>query len=171
MWNSNLSQSLLSVRRENHRIVFRNQNYFTLRYPNSPCLSSTPLPFPPVYRRLFLPVFSLCDRTLRVDYIMSFGLSLNAGCCEIFIPSDCGFKAQSTTKLRDHIRRHTQEKKYACSHCGTLLSTSTKLEDHQHRQSISGMLPRLSEVLWVFFFCVYYISILMESSGCALLVS
>ena len=46
VWNSNLSQSLLSVRRENHRIVFRNQNYFTLRYPNSPCLSSTPLPFP-----------------------------------------------------------------------------------------------------------------------------
>lgn len=50
--------------------------------------------------------------------------------------TDCHVKAKDKYKLRDHLRSHSQEKKFGCSQCGGLFSNRTKFFDHIHRQGI-----------------------------------
>ena len=38
-------------------------------------------------------------------------------------------------KLRDHLRRHTKERLFACPWCGNLYVNKTKFIDHVNRQS------------------------------------
>lgn len=39
----------------------------------------------------------------------------------------------TVTKMKDHLRTHTQERLCACPRCGSLYSMRTRLEDHQKR--------------------------------------
>lgn len=49
--------------------------------------------------------------------------------------SKCEYSTKAAvTKMRDHLRIHSQERLYACSACGNMYSQSTRLEDHQKRQ-------------------------------------
>ncbi|XP_041470919.1 histone H4 transcription factor-like [Lytechinus variegatus] len=49
---------------------------------------------------------------------------------------DCQVKTKDKYKLRDHLRCHSQEKRFGCSQCGGLFSNRTKFFDHIHRQGI-----------------------------------
>ncbi|XP_072049577.1 histone H4 transcription factor-like [Amphiura filiformis] len=49
--------------------------------------------------------------------------------------SDCTGCYKDKYKLLDHLRSHTQEKRFACDQCGALFSNRTKYIDHIHRQT------------------------------------
>eukprot|EP00057_Strongylocentrotus_purpuratus_P010277 XP_011664751.1 PREDICTED: histone H4 transcription factor-like [Strongylocentrotus purpuratus] len=49
---------------------------------------------------------------------------------------ECQVKTKDKYKLRDHLRCHSQEKRFGCSQCGGLFSNRTKFFDHIHRQGI-----------------------------------
>lgn len=46
----------------------------------------------------------------------------------------CESSFQTKFKLRDHLRKHTQERPIACPTCGSLFASRTKLHDHCLRQ-------------------------------------
>ncbi|XP_064644428.1 uncharacterized protein LOC135498163 isoform X2 [Lineus longissimus] len=46
----------------------------------------------------------------------------------------CTVKVRNRTRLRDHLRSHTQEKVIACPTCGGLFSNRCKFSDHLRRQ-------------------------------------
>ena len=49
--------------------------------------------------------------------------------------SKCDYTTKAAvTKLSDHLRIHSQERRLACPVCGNMYSQSTRLEDHQKRQ-------------------------------------
>lgn len=51
-----------------------------------------------------------------------------------FLPGcACTFKGRS--KLREHLRSHTQEKVVACPTCGGMFANNTKFFDHIRRQT------------------------------------
>ncbi len=52
----------------------------------------------------------------------------------LFLP-DCTGCYKDKYKLLDHLRSHTQEKRFACDQCGALFSNRTKYIDHIHRQT------------------------------------
>lgn len=71
-------------------------------------------------------------------FAVVFYSNANEGYIMSLIPA-CKYKTATTSKLRDHIRSHTQERRLACSHCGILVCSATRLEDHQKRQSHGGI--------------------------------
>ncbi len=46
----------------------------------------------------------------------------------------CTFKASTVSKLKEHLKSHSQEKSVACPTCGGLFSNRSKLFDHCLRQ-------------------------------------
>ncbi|KAM9788849.1 histone H4 transcription factor [Neosynchiropus ocellatus] len=52
--------------------------------------------------------------------------------------SDCEATAKERSKLREHLRSHTQEKVVACPGCGGMYANNTKFFDHIIRQSSMG---------------------------------
>ncbi|XP_071488372.1 histone H4 transcription factor-like [Diadema antillarum] len=50
--------------------------------------------------------------------------------------TDCHSKTKNIYKLREHLRCHSQEKRFGCSQCGGLFSNRTKFFDHIRRQGI-----------------------------------
>ncbi|XP_077597362.1 histone H4 transcription factor [Stigmatopora nigra] len=68
----------------------------------------------------------------------SLSIDIPAGDCEF--PVRCGWKdceatAKGRSKLREHLRSHTQEKVVACPGCGGMYANNTKFFDHIIRQS------------------------------------
>ncbi|XP_051902390.1 histone H4 transcription factor isoform X2 [Hippocampus zosterae] len=68
----------------------------------------------------------------------TLSIDIPAGDCDF--PVRCGWKdcdatAKGRSKLRDHLRRHTQEKVVACLGCGGMYANNTKFFDHIIRQS------------------------------------
>ena len=50
---------------------------------------------------------------------------------------DCSSRAGSVSKLKEHMRAHTQEKMIGCPNCGALFSNRVKFLDHCKRQQMS----------------------------------
>ena len=56
---------------------------------------------------------------------------------------DCTAEAKTVSKLKEHLRVHSQEKLIACPVCGALFANRTKFVDHCKRQ-VSSDLPQNS---------------------------
>ena len=58
----------------------------------------------------------------------------------IYLYLGCKSIVKEKPKLIEHLRRHTQEKMYACAVCGQLFANFAKLSDHHARQTTSGII-------------------------------
>ncbi len=66
----------------------------------------------------------------RVIYLTLHSINDNGiGCASLF---------PNATKLKEHMRSHTQEKMLACPTCGGLFSNRTRFVDHCRRQIPMG---------------------------------
>ncbi|XP_008331190.1 histone H4 transcription factor [Cynoglossus semilaevis] len=84
------------------------------------------------------PAFENPEWYYRHVEMHSLCVDIPAGDCEF--PVHCGWKdceatAKGRSKLREHLRSHTQEKIVACPDCGGMYANNTKLFDHVIRQS------------------------------------
>ncbi|XP_037125681.1 histone H4 transcription factor [Syngnathus acus] len=67
----------------------------------------------------------------------SLSIDIPAGDCEFPLRcrwKDCDATAKGRSKLREHLRSHTQEKVVACPGCGGMYANNTKYFDHIIRQ-------------------------------------
>jgi len=52
--------------------------------------------------------------------------------------SNCQFQSGTVSKLKEHLRSHTQEKMIGCPNCGALFANRVKFLDHCKRQQVNS---------------------------------
>lgn len=66
-------------------------------------------------------------------FVLCLKININRNFRSIYQCTLCDKKLQSRTSYRNHMKRHTEEKKHECEHCGKRFFTRYHLKLHQSK--------------------------------------